>query len=736
MPNSNKQIDLAITIPQNGMGTNTTTHNHQVKLALTLDHREWLGFLADEWWPLNSPDKSSRLGVGTPRDIAVSEDKITVVAWIDSARLPQVEVLSWRANQWLRVSLADVGEIDEEVVWPGPLPLFAVSSFSVVNQLDKARLLAMSRGFSNISAPTQPIHVERYSLKVSTAQQPPDQKDQTAFTPSQDWNSDRGAAAMAVWAVPAVAPWLDVLCESLDLSTEGFTANRLGAAWWSEPPWRSRPSNGRDVDAHNITFWRATVDVLRAVRMREAWRPLQVLDEIRERALSNGITRSSLEELVSETRELLNDERTVRLDQRHFGALGAALQLVLLRPTPERFITWTHELRALPPVIWWTGAMLSGLVQGYRDLEPRFRGMTEGRSLLAIRTLQLSNIETARIGWPGASTAKPKWSREAGKVRLYWDDKNWAERSENSRGRWFAANLEQPDIRRAAIDVAQHFSPTCLRQRLRLKDQQLAILGAGVVQVETKGAPLLVINGAIELNLPVEASITTEIDDDSFRQWLIHEGIVERLPEPPLVGSTRKLDAGHRDTVPGLVFVPDFISAIEEREILATIDAAPWRDDMKRRVQHYGWAYNYKAKKVEPKDRLGPLPEWAEQIGARLVEKGFVEELPDQVIVNEYVVGQGISKHVDCPSCFRGAIVTISLSESWEMFFWSPEGRKTVLTLDRRSATIIGGDAREKWKHEIPKRLNEPWGPRGRRVSLTFRKVDIHSHKARHPSSR
>jgi len=159
-------------------------------------------------------------------------------------------------------------------------------------------------------------------------------------------------------------------------------------------------------------------------------------------------------------------------------------------------------------------------------------------------------------------------------------------------------------------------------------------------------------------------------------------------------------------------------------------------DSLARRVQHYGWRYDYKARRVDPDARLGPLPAWAAQLCERLLARGLVPELPDQVIVNEYVGKQGITKHVDCLPCFQGPIVTLSLEESWDMFLWSPEGdRKVVRLLPRRSATILSGEVRERWKHEIPRRTNEGWGPRGRRVSLTFRKVVVQSKKRRSPAA-
>ncbi len=42
-----------------------------------------------------------------------------------------------------------------------------------------------------------------------------------------------------------------------------------------------------------------------------------------------------------------------------------------------------------------------------------------------------------------------------------------------------------------------------------------------------------------------------------------------------------------------------------------------------------------------------PIPEWLAQFLSSLAHDGYFERDPDQVIVNEYEPGQGISPHVD-----------------------------------------------------------------------------------------
>src|SRR4051812_40991372 len=113
--------------------------------------------------------------------------------------------------------------------------------------------------------------------------------------------------------------------------------------------------------------------------------------------------------------------------------------------------------------------------------------------------------------------------------------------------------------------------------------------------------------------------------------------------------------------VPGLVYFRKFLSDEDQGRILAEVDARPWLNDLKRRVQHYGYKYDYTAREVNLSMFVGPLPEFAVEVSRCLRACGLTDELPDQLIVNEYEPGQGISAHVDCLPCFKNTIVTVSL---------------------------------------------------------------------------
>jgi alkylated DNA repair dioxygenase AlkB len=180
--------------------------------------------------------------------------------------------------------------------------------------------------------------------------------------------------------------------------------------------------------------------------------------------------------------------------------------------------------------------------------------------------------------------------------------------------------------------------------------------------------------------------------------------------------------------IAGLRYYPGLLSEEEQAEILRQIDSLPWQSDLKRRVQHYGYKYDYKARSINHSMRVGQLPNFARQIGQRLLDLSLISEMPDQMIANEYRPGQGITAHVDCEPCFKDTIVTVSLGSVYTMDFICLETQEVQsVRLELGSALIIRGDARYKWMHRIRSRMNDDGIPRGRRVSLTFRNVILES---------
>lgn len=182
------------------------------------------------------------------------------------------------------------------------------------------------------------------------------------------------------------------------------------------------------------------------------------------------------------------------------------------------------------------------------------------------------------------------------------------------------------------------------------------------------------------------------------------------------------------ELVSGLSYYPDFISREEEIELLEIINQQPWLTDLKRRVQHYGYKYDYKAKALNQDMWLGSIPDWANKLALHLVNCGIMEQMPDQLIINEYTPGQGISSHVDCEPCFGDTVVSLSLASMCIMDFTHIGSKKRLeAILDRRSIVCMKGESRYEWMHGIIPRLADTIAGvrvnRHTRVSMTFRKV-------------
>lgn len=184
--------------------------------------------------------------------------------------------------------------------------------------------------------------------------------------------------------------------------------------------------------------------------------------------------------------------------------------------------------------------------------------------------------------------------------------------------------------------------------------------------------------------------------------------------------------------VPGLRYVAGWLDPDECQEMLARIDSARWSPELRRRVQHYGHRYDYGRRSLTADPRTAadapPLPPWALRQAARLAREGIVGREADQVIVNEYHPGQGISAHVDCVPCFGPVVAAISLGSSCVMDFTHPvAGTKVGVRLAPGSLCVMTGPARYDWRHSIAARKSDPGAgtriPRGRRVSVTFRTV-------------
>jgi alkylated DNA repair protein alkB family protein 8 len=177
--------------------------------------------------------------------------------------------------------------------------------------------------------------------------------------------------------------------------------------------------------------------------------------------------------------------------------------------------------------------------------------------------------------------------------------------------------------------------------------------------------------------------------------------------------------------IPGLFLLPDFVTVAEEQQLLAAVDARHWIGLAKRRVQHYGYEFCYGTRNVDTKKRLGELPSFVSPILERIYlfpnfDNGSASLNLDQLTVNEYPSGVGLSPHIDTHSAFEDCIFSLSLAgpcimefrrysvSTWKASTTDAEKSgdssciKKALYLPPRSMLLLSGEARYAWNHYIP----------------------------------
>lgn len=706
-------------------------------LGLVTSHRRLFDAGQDGWL---RPLPGSRLYLGqegfVSEEFSAGRNVIPVRLAFDVNELPFPDA---RAN--LAPGAAANGDTDGPPVvrWRTPIPLYAVKTVEVASVEQKTRLSAMASQFSNVSLPDTEIVVSDFAVPSVALGGAATWETESLELP-ESLNAVQGAMTMAVWAVPHVEPWIEVLQRALGGDATGV-AERTGRldAQWLRLPWLGAGSSdsAHDDSDGQYELWRA------ALRCME-WSSAASLsadalaEKIAHEASVDGARRTA-GTWLGRTRRIVAAEETIACDDWRRNGAGLAVRLALLRPDPIRFKDWNRDLAGLPPGVWWAASILCGWRRGYRDLDRRFRGDAALQEFLATRALAASWPEGDAAALPPSQSSSLERKRTDGCFTLTWRGRPVVRKHWHSRAKWYGTDLAHAAAGKAAADIAGRLGWPCIERRLSLPEGRVRTTGGGRLLVD---GDTLVVEGEMSLRLPDGVDVGERLDADEFRRRLATEAGV--VPDPPegfrrwpateVVAAPGLADAsafGLAIEPRGLIYRPDFITEEEETRWVGLIDGAEWNTELKRRVQHYGWRYDYGKRRIDEDMRLGELPEWAQELGRRLVNEGLMKDRPDQLIVNEYEGEQGIAAHVDKEDIFAERIATVSLIETWGMVFRRRDSKEKVeKALERLSVAVLTGDARYKWTHEIPKRKNE-WREdrsgkrrrvkRGRRISLTFR---------------
>jgi alkylated DNA repair dioxygenase AlkB len=172
----------------------------------------------------------------------------------------------------------------------------------------------------------------------------------------------------------------------------------------------------------------------------------------------------------------------------------------------------------------------------------------------------------------------------------------------------------------------------------------------------------------------------------------------------------------------GFAYLPNFLSAAEERELLRVIGALPLQEasykqwTAKRRIISYGGQYDFARNQLLPAQ---PVPEFLDPLRRRISEWTAIPASEFQhAMIAEYQRGTQLGWHRDVREFEQ--VVGISLAGPARMRFRpypprSGQSRGTsFIELQPRSIYLMCGAARWKWQHAISP-------TKAMRYSITFR---------------
>jgi alkylated DNA repair dioxygenase AlkB len=181
----------------------------------------------------------------------------------------------------------------------------------------------------------------------------------------------------------------------------------------------------------------------------------------------------------------------------------------------------------------------------------------------------------------------------------------------------------------------------------------------------------------------------------------------------------------------GFYYIENIIDDNYSKILIDNIDNKEWKkltnSDNSRLVQHYGYLYDYKNRNIYNKTDNIPdfMNDLINLLNLYCNNNDIYTEPFNQCIINNYNIGQGISKHIDSLS-YGSVIACFTLNSGCYINFEYKDNKKSIY-VKPNSLYILSGDARYKWTHEITGRKSDMIDGikilRHRRISITFRNV-------------
>jgi hypothetical protein len=239
---------------------------------------------------------------------ATSGHRILVRIKFDPERLPRLPVFRRTVGEWELSSITSHEVCDSALFWPGSLPTFAISGLFVASDEESSRLAALARQVSNVLLPFAPLVLQSgEDAGISYSAPPTESLAGIRLPPEMD--AVRGAMAMAMWAVPRVGPWLDLLCTSLGADPSERLAPfavYVQSPWWVSPPWTRTSPSQPGVSRHE----RLWLSAKRAFQVARTGSPVMAADLVQQIAadVSRDVSESDSTEFDEWARETWTHE--------------------------------------------------------------------------------------------------------------------------------------------------------------------------------------------------------------------------------------------------------------------------------------------------------------------------------------------------------------------------------------------------------------------------------------------
>jgi alkylated DNA repair dioxygenase AlkB len=171
----------------------------------------------------------------------------------------------------------------------------------------------------------------------------------------------------------------------------------------------------------------------------------------------------------------------------------------------------------------------------------------------------------------------------------------------------------------------------------------------------------------------------------------------------------------------GLTYRPEFVSLVEERELVRHFESLPFREFEfqgyvgKRRVVSFGWQYDFNTRELRKTEDIPCFLLPSRERAAMFA--GLAPSELQHVLLTEYAPGAAIGWHKD--KAVFGEVVGISLLSPCVFRLRRKTGSRwdrASFVAEPRSAYLLRGPSRTEWQHSIP-------GVEALRYSITFRNL-------------